>query len=65
MKRMQNLKSRLLGRQGRKGQTMTEYAIIVALIALVCIGAITTLGERISGIFTDAGNELEGDSSSE
>lgn len=42
-----------------KGQTMTEYAIIVALIAIVCIGVVSGLGEQIKGVFQDATTELE------
>jgi len=38
--------------------TMVEYGLLVALIAVVAIGAVTTLGTGISGIFTDVSNEL-------
>ena len=30
-----------------QGATMVEYALMVALIAVFCIGAVTTLGEKI------------------
>ena len=41
-----------------RSQTMTEYAIIIALIALACIGAINYLTGGIKKTFTDVGTEL-------
>jgi len=39
------------------GQTMAEYGLILALVAVVVITAITLLGGNISAFFTDlAGN---------
>ena len=35
-----------------KGATMIEYAIMVALIAVVSIGIITTLGKTVSTTFS-------------
>lgn len=40
------------------GATLVEYGIIVALIAVVCIGVITTLGKSISNQFSSINNEL-------
>ena len=41
----------------QKGQTMAEYGLILALVAVVVITAITLLGGNISAFFTDlAGN---------
>jgi pilus assembly protein Flp/PilA len=34
------------------GQTMAEYGLILALVAVVVIVAITTLGSRIAAFFT-------------
>ena len=34
------------------GQDLLEYALLVALIALVAVAAITTTGEKASDIFT-------------
>jgi Flp pilus assembly pilin Flp len=36
---------------GESGQDLLEYAMLVALIALVCIGAISTVGLTINGVF--------------
>lgn len=34
-----------------EGVTMVEYGLLVALIAVVCIGVITTLGQNLSNLF--------------
>ncbi len=34
------------------GQSMTEYALIIALVAVVVIGALSLLGTDITAIFT-------------
>ncbi len=34
-----------------QGATMVEYGLMVALIAVVCIAAVTTLGTNISAKF--------------
>ena len=39
------------------GATMVEYALMIALVAAVCIVAVTALGAALSGQFTTvAGN---------
>jgi Flp pilus assembly pilin Flp len=43
-----------------EGQDLLEYALLVALIAIVCIIAITTTGENVDAIFTRIGEELGG-----
>jgi pilus assembly protein Flp/PilA len=40
------------------GATMIEYGLMVALIAVVCIGAVTALGLGASGTFTSATGSL-------
>ena len=40
------------------GATMVEYSLIVALIAIVCVGAITALGGKVNTNFTTASNAL-------
>lgn len=32
-----------------KGQALAEYGLILALIAVICIGALTLLGGNLSG----------------
>ena len=34
-----------------EGATMVEYGLMVALIAVVCIAAVTLLGTNVKGIF--------------
>lgn len=43
-----------------QGATMVEYAIMVALIAVVSIGIITTLGENVSTTFDTVNNSISG-----
>ncbi len=33
------------------GPTATEYAVMLALIIVVCIAAISALGSRVNGVF--------------
>jgi pilus assembly protein Flp/PilA len=41
-----------------EGATMVEYGLLVALIALVALGAVTTVGTKLSALFTSVGNSL-------
>jgi pilus assembly protein Flp/PilA len=41
-----------------EGQDLLEYALLVALIAIVCILAITTTGTNVNAIFAEIGEEL-------
>ncbi len=38
--------------RGTEGQDLLEYALLVALIALVCTVAINATGTKVSDIFT-------------
>jgi pilus assembly protein Flp/PilA len=40
------------------GATAIEYGLIAALVAVALIGALTTLGTDLSGIFGDVSTEL-------
>ena len=40
------------------GPTAVEYAVMLALIIVVCITAITTLGTNANATFTKVGNAL-------
>ena len=37
------------------GPTAVEYAVMLALIVVVCLGAITTLGQNANGTFNNVG----------
>ena len=41
-----------------KGQALSEYGLILALIAVIAIGALTVLGGNVSAILTTIGNAL-------
>jgi pilus assembly protein Flp/PilA len=47
-------------RNDSKGQSMTEYALILALIAVVVIAILTTMGETIRDVFTEINDSLQG-----
>jgi pilus assembly protein Flp/PilA len=40
------------------GPTAVEYAVMLALIIVVCIAAITTLGSNAKTTFTNVGNTI-------
>lgn len=40
------------------GATMVEYALILALIAIVCIAVVTALGTKVQNTFQGAGNAM-------
>ncbi len=44
-----------------RGQGMTEYIIIVALIAIAAIGVITLFGDNIKALFGMSADALAGD----
>lgn len=45
----------------RRGQGMTEYIIIVALVAIAAIGVVTIFGDNIRDLFAGATNALAGE----
>ena len=40
------------------GPTATEYAVMLALIIIVALGAITGLGTTVTGVFSDVETAL-------
>jgi pilus assembly protein Flp/PilA len=42
--------------RSERGASMVEYALLVALIALVSVAALILLGPSIAGLFTKANN---------
>jgi pilus assembly protein Flp/PilA len=51
-----NLVKRFL--QSEDGPTATEYAVMLALIIIVALAAITTLGKKVETIFTNVDTAL-------
>ena len=41
-----------------EGQDLIEYALLVALIALVCVGALITAGSQVNTIFSNISARL-------
>jgi pilus assembly protein Flp/PilA len=48
--------------KGEDGPTAVEYAVMLALIVVVCITAITALGTNANTTFTKVGNAVGGGS---
>jgi pilus assembly protein Flp/PilA len=44
--------------RNEEGQDLLEYALLVALIALVAIGAVALAGESVSTIFNQIATDL-------
>lgn len=44
--------------QSRKGQGMVEYGLILALIAVVVIGALALMGGNISAMFGNVAGSI-------
>lgn len=42
------------------GATAIEYGLIAALISIVVIGALGTVGDNLGNVFNDIANELTG-----
>lgn len=46
--------------RNQKGQGLTEYALIIALVSIVAVAALTLLGGQIDTIFGNITTELGG-----
>ena len=44
--------------ESERGASLVEYALLVALIAVVCIGAVTVLGSNASAKFSKVGSSI-------
>ena len=44
--------------KSERGASLVEYALLVALIAVVCIAAVTTLGKNAASKFSTVGNSI-------
>jgi pilus assembly protein Flp/PilA len=44
--------------RNERAATLVEYALLVALIAVVCVAAVTTLGEAASENFSSISDSL-------
>lgn len=48
----------ILARRDEKGQTLAEYALILAFIAVLAILAVAFLGEQINAILSEVGQAI-------
>ena len=46
--------------RSERAASLVEYALLVALIAVVCIAAVTTLGKSASSKFSTVGRSISG-----
>ena len=44
--------------KGKHGQTLVEYALILAFISVVAIGVLIAMGGQIKGIFTTISSQI-------
>jgi len=56
MRRLQKWVNEFVRRED--GPTAVEYAVMLALIIVVCIAAITTLGQNADNTFESVGNAI-------
>ena len=56
MQKLNNVVVRFL--KSEDGPTAVEYAVMLALIIVVCIAAITTLGTKANATFQSVGSSL-------
>lgn len=54
------LRTYLHALMGERGATAVEYGIMVALIAVVIIGAVTALGLGLNGVFSSTAENVGG-----
>lgn len=45
--------------KSQRGAGLAEYGLLIALIAVVCIVAITAVGKAIAGKFHQVGDEIQ------
>ena len=59
MKSVEKVQS-LSGKRRITGQGMTEYIVVVALIAIACIGAVGIFGDTVSSQFINMSQKING-----
>ena len=47
-----------VSQRDERGASLVEYALLLALLAVVCIAALTALGSTTSGTFSEMTSEL-------
>ncbi|TWH01372.1 pilus assembly protein Flp/PilA [Nocardioides sp. J9] len=57
---LQILLNARLAKMEERGATAVEYGLLVALIAVAIIIAVRTLGDNLTGVFDNVGDEVGG-----
>ena len=58
------MKTVFLRIKSRRGQTLVEYALILAFISVVAISVLISLGDQVKGTYTKIGSALSSAQSS-
>ena len=58
IKLIASAKAALRRMKSKKGQTLVEYALILAFISVVAISVLITLGGQIQSVFTTISSQL-------
>jgi pilus assembly protein Flp/PilA len=45
-------------RDGDEGQALVEYALVLVLVALVCVGGLTLLGTDVSNLLNNVAGQV-------
>jgi Flp pilus assembly pilin Flp len=49
---------KLIGKNGRAGQTLVEYALILAFISVVAIVVLQALGSKVTSVYSTINAQL-------
>jgi pilus assembly protein Flp/PilA len=60
LKHLVTLQLRMLGKKSVKGQSLAEYGLILALVAVFCIGALQLLGGNVSTMVNNLATTIAG-----
>jgi Flp pilus assembly pilin Flp len=53
-----------LNLKSKRGQTLVEYALILAVVAALAIGALTAMGGQVKGVVTTVTSQMASTSTS-
>jgi Flp pilus assembly pilin Flp len=51
-------KTRLRHPEKRRGQTLVEYALIIAVLSIVAIGVLINMGQAVKGVYTMINSQI-------
>ena len=51
--------AQIRGKKGKKGQTLVEYALILAFISVVAIVVLQALGSKVTQVFSTINSKLD------